>query len=220
MLVIGDVHGCYKTLCALIRQFPKQFAEDICFVGDMIDRGPDSKKVIQLIKDNGYYAVLGNHEAMAIEFNGDPYGTQIFYNQKTLNDFGYNGGVATLESYKDYSELLTDIDFFKTLPVLIKFDELRNDKDEVLVVSHSAIGNHIQKDFKSSETISDIIWNRDVRKGIKKVKGCYNIFGHTIHKEPLITDKFACIDTGVLVNRTLTAIEYPSMKVYQQELLD
>ena len=35
--IIGDVHGCYKTLLALIDQFPNKKNSKICFVGDVIE---------------------------------------------------------------------------------------------------------------------------------------------------------------------------------------
>ena len=62
MIVISDVHGCYKTLLALIAQLPTD--EELCFVGDLIDRGPQSKDVIEFVKSNNHKCVLGNHEDM------------------------------------------------------------------------------------------------------------------------------------------------------------
>jgi len=46
--LIGDVHGCYKTLCALIDRLPRGADSKICFVGDLIDRGNGSFEVVQL----------------------------------------------------------------------------------------------------------------------------------------------------------------------------
>lgn len=40
IFIIGDVHGCYKTLLALIELFPNKQNSKICFVGDLIDKGP------------------------------------------------------------------------------------------------------------------------------------------------------------------------------------
>jgi serine/threonine protein phosphatase 1 len=46
--VFSDIHGCYDELMALIRQLPLQPEHDrIVFMGDYIDRGPDSKRVIE-----------------------------------------------------------------------------------------------------------------------------------------------------------------------------
>ena len=45
MYIIGDVHGCYNTLMELIAKLPKD--AKLCFVGDLIDRGPNSKDVVE-----------------------------------------------------------------------------------------------------------------------------------------------------------------------------
>ena len=100
------------------------FDSKICFVGDLIDRGPDSKKVVDLIKQRGYDCVMGNHEQMCIDFNGNPYNMSGGYGTQTLNLFGGNGGVATLSSYKDYELLRQDVDdFFSKLPLYIVYPE-------------------------------------------------------------------------------------------------
>ena len=63
--MIGDVHGCYDTLVALIERCPK--GDQICFVGDLIDRGPHSSRVVDLVIEKGWLCVMGNHEKMALE---------------------------------------------------------------------------------------------------------------------------------------------------------
>ena len=60
--LIGDVHGCYRTLCALIDRLPRGADSKISFVGDLIDRGEGSFEVVQLAVQRGYAAVMGNHE--------------------------------------------------------------------------------------------------------------------------------------------------------------
>ena len=47
--IIGDVHGCYKSLLALIEQFPNKQNSKIVFVGDLVDRGNDSYNVVKFI---------------------------------------------------------------------------------------------------------------------------------------------------------------------------
>jgi serine/threonine protein phosphatase 1 len=71
--VIADIHGCYKSLKALIIDQIKPTHEDqFIFLGDYIDRGPDSKSVINyLIQLNNEYKntvfLRGNHEQMFID---------------------------------------------------------------------------------------------------------------------------------------------------------
>lgn len=63
--VIGDVQGCYATLRALMRRIRYARARDcLWFVGDLVNRGPDSLGVLRWISDNDERAVvvLGNHD--------------------------------------------------------------------------------------------------------------------------------------------------------------
>jgi serine/threonine protein phosphatase 1 len=63
MIVIGDVHGGFDTLIKLIEKLPN---DNICFVGDLIDRGPKSAQVVDFVIENNYDCVLGNHEELMI----------------------------------------------------------------------------------------------------------------------------------------------------------
>lgn len=67
-IAIGDVHGCAKALRALIDTIQPEADDCLVFLGDYVDRGPDSKGVIDLLLDlqNQCRTVflLGNHEIM------------------------------------------------------------------------------------------------------------------------------------------------------------
>ena len=73
--VIADIHGCNKTLRALIENKLVPSKEDqFIFLGDYIDRGPDTKGVISYlisIKESFRNSVFlrGNHEQMFLESN-------------------------------------------------------------------------------------------------------------------------------------------------------
>ena len=66
--IISDVHGCYKTLLALIEQFPNKQNSKIVFVGNLIDRGINSFEVIKFVKNNNYACVMGSHEKALLQF--------------------------------------------------------------------------------------------------------------------------------------------------------
>lgn len=93
--VIGDIHGCYKTLLALIRQIEaSEYASDsITFMGDLIDRGPQSAEVVQYAIDNHIDCCMGNHELFFQMFLD----TEV--SREALGGWGSVGGDATLESY-------------------------------------------------------------------------------------------------------------------------
>lgn len=99
MNIIGDIAGNYKTLRALLKKMPKG---EFVSLGDMIDRGPRSKEVLDFIMANGQ-AVLGNHEHLLIDridsenkiYNGHKQTTPYYPSHVWFN----NGGLTTMESF-------------------------------------------------------------------------------------------------------------------------
>lgn len=64
-IIIGDVHGCYNTLLRLVEKIFLQYdreSVDLVFTGDLIDRGPRSDRVIDIVMELGAACVLGGHE--------------------------------------------------------------------------------------------------------------------------------------------------------------
>ncbi|SHE92888.1 Calcineurin-like phosphoesterase [Microbulbifer donghaiensis] len=65
--VVGDVHGHLKQLRRQLTELSFDPGSDrLFFLGDIIDRGPDSEAVLAMIDQHTYWSVLGNHEAMMI----------------------------------------------------------------------------------------------------------------------------------------------------------
>lgn len=68
---ISDVHGCFLTFKALLKQIHLQKEDQLFLVGDMINRGPESDKVLDKIiklKEKGFevYYIRGNHEQLVL----------------------------------------------------------------------------------------------------------------------------------------------------------
>ena len=93
---IGDIHGCRKTFeKLLIEKIQLQKEDAIYCVGDYIDRGNDSKSVIDFIlqlKKEGYRVstLRGNHEQMMIDALNDKRALKLWFD---------NGGKSTLKSF-------------------------------------------------------------------------------------------------------------------------
>lgn len=72
--VVGDVHGCYDELMALLRKIEKRDSEArIIFVGDFINRGPSVWDVLHwamenITSDGKYQTVRGNHEQLVLDW--------------------------------------------------------------------------------------------------------------------------------------------------------
>lgn len=69
--VVGDVHGCFDTLSRLLGQVAFDPACDrLLSVGDLVDRGPGSLQVLDWLAQMWLFAVRGNHEQMALDYDG------------------------------------------------------------------------------------------------------------------------------------------------------
>ena len=134
--IIGDVHGCYKSLLALIEQLPRKFDSKICFVGDLIDRGPASSDVVELVRTRGYDAVMGNHEkrfvsnaktALRCAKTGKFTSSNDLYAFFSLDESWLfnNGGEATLASYYCHGgvkQCKEHLRFVSRLPIYLEYD--------------------------------------------------------------------------------------------------
>ena len=95
-VIFGDVHGCARQLKELIAQARRRFGDvEFYSVGDLVDRGPDSKDVLDICVAEGVKGILGNHELwLCSVLSGYP-----------MDDMPYSnimGGIATLKSYGLY----------------------------------------------------------------------------------------------------------------------
>ena len=61
-IIVGDVHGCLRELRELMERIGLTDEDQLCFVGDLIARGPDTLGVLDWVRDRGAVAVRGNHE--------------------------------------------------------------------------------------------------------------------------------------------------------------
>lgn len=217
--IIGDVHGCFNTLLELIKQFPNKEKSQICFVGDVIDRGLFSCDVVELIMQNDYKMVMGNHERRLLSNKFE------FLNNKVPFDrswFFGNGGEATYRSYLGQSVEFKQrhVDFLESRPVYLEFKDYKTQNGEHLVVSHSAVGNmwELRNDKYASEEFRRHLLSG--RGDELQVSGIFNVYGHTPVREVKFYKNSADIDTGCVFNEVgfdkLSALEFPSMKIYTQ----
>ncbi|MBI5402957.1 MAG: metallophosphoesterase [Ignavibacteriae bacterium] len=190
--IIGDIHGCLKTLRSVYRKLAR-YTEDIYTVGDLIDRGPDSKDVVQFCIDNGVKSTRGNHEDMMLNAIEHPTDYNIFMHMQ-------NGGKHTAKSYtgrpdsKDYDfyfnrvKLLGHFDYLKHLPLSYEFPKV--------IISHAGI-----IEGGDRETI---LWNKTILpQKLEKLQ----VIGHTPYRSYIYhEDYYANIDTGCVYDNKLTGI--------------
>ncbi|PSB02527.1 metallophosphoesterase family protein [Merismopedia glauca] len=110
-IVIGDIHGHYEGLQHLLEAIALSTDDEIYFLGDLIDRGPDSAQVVKFVRENQYPCVMGNHEQMLLAAIS---GGEI--SEQDLQLWLYSGGDATLESYGTGGIPPEDIEWIANLP--------------------------------------------------------------------------------------------------------
>ncbi|MGR0480261.1 MAG: metallophosphoesterase [Candidatus Electronema sp. V4] len=215
--VVGDIHGCSSALDELLALVEDR-AESFVFLGDYIDRGPDSKGVIDsLLAFRARHArtvtLMGNHEMMLLE-----------YLQGHDEEFFLTaGGSETLASYGISPEAdpesvaaqlpAAHLDFLNELPILWE------DQHGLYVHAGLEPGVH-----PSRQAAACCLWIRDefIRSMHRFEKPV--IFGHTVFKKPLVQRNKIGIDTGAVYGGRLTALllpekEFVSVKTERQSNL-
>lgn len=194
--IVGDIHGCYEDLMRSLENQNFDPVDDrVISVGDLIDRGPASHSCLSLTKEQWFYTVWGNHEAMMLDALSSHPGSDAF------RLWMQNGGEWALEF--DLDDLKLQItDMARTTPLAIQMP-LRNLS---IGVVHAAVPRNKWSSWKSrlsDEEIQLSVWSRstilNARYGIETppVEGIdYVIFGHTPLRFPTrIANRFF-IDTG------------------------
>ncbi|HEY5393269.1 MAG TPA: metallophosphoesterase family protein [Hanamia sp.] len=217
IFAIGDIHGCSQTLKKLI--FEKLFLtknDILYFIGDYIDRGPDSKGVIDCIlglQSDGFkvFPLRGNHEQMMLDSLYDKHAMKLWMD---------NGGKTTLRSFGINS--LEEIDekywsFFHDTMLCF------NTENYIFV--------HAGLNFKRKNILEDkeaMLWIRDFAPEQPALEHKIMIHGHTpIELDQVLIQTTNCIniDAGcVYKNRSqmgnLVAIELPSRSFIWQRNCD
>ena len=141
LALIGDVHGEYDALEALLRRIdchPEDGAPSriVVFLGDLVDRGPDSpavvRRVAEMMSKGHAYCVLGNHEMNIVRGHHKP-GNQWFFgdawriDEMTTDSFGLDGVQHPFPSHWVESDAERDAIrvFFAGLPLSLERDDVR-----------------------------------------------------------------------------------------------
>ncbi len=233
IIAIGDIHGrldCLKDMLKMInasRVDNENF--DIYFLGDYVDRGPDSAQVLELIKkgpknEDRWFPLIGNHEDMMIKsYTIKDERDQMKWNSIWLN----NGGETTLLSYEEYPNrndvIKSHLEWLVSLPLCYETDNY--------LFVHAGFMPGYNLDEQDDESM---LWIRDrFLKAQKDFDGWkYIVHGHTPHwggkpkfSEPEMLSWRTNLDTAAFHCGILTAGIFdpanpgPPVQILQTELL-
>jgi hypothetical protein len=220
--MFGDVHGKSDLLARLFTEAKSRYgACQFLTLGDLIDRGPDSRGVIELCVTEGVKGVYGNHELWlrdALEPGG------IVPNGITG---GVIGGLSTLSSYgvKSFMGHGQAEDLRENVPPSHK--QFLADLNLILIIEAGGKNwylVHAGVNAKLVETIvqmvgpltgvtdesllralargapNSLLWSTSnvsgVNGGMHRFRDGIQVFGHTPVRQPIVTDHFVALDTG------------------------
>lgn len=168
IFAIGDIHGCSKTFKKLLlNEIKIQEMDEIYCIGDYIDRGEDSKGVIDFIlqlRSDGYHVhtLRGNHEQLLLDSMTNETDKEIWLK---------NGGKETMRSFKINSlDELPDtyLSFFRETRFCIRTDDY--------IFVHAGLNFDNEDIFEDEEAM---LWIRDFYPQQPALKNKLLIHGHT-----------------------------------------
>ena len=205
LIAIGDVHGCALTLDSLLQKLNPGSEDHLVFIGDYIDRGPDSKGVIDRLiklKDEVKCTFLrGNHEELLLGY----------LDMGEYDIWAVNGGVATLDSYDGLSDAAAIPDEHINF---VRETELYLETDHYFFV-HAGLrpGLTIAENLAAGND-QVFLWERGHLKAEHLAWEKTVVCGHTPVSEAMDTPKLINIDTGCVFFThpnlgNLTAVRLP-----------
>ena len=222
---IGDIHGCRRELKALLKLIRKDLKNKpvdhhrLIFVGDYVDRGPDSKGVIDLLikmKKRGapVTCLMGNHEEKLIRAFTD-------IDRRKMSGFTKYGGLETLASYgleaKTVARILGDkpgrAEFEKFSRKVRKHLGKKHMGFLAKLKTHTQEGDYFfchagvnpQRSLAEQEPV-DLIWIREPFLSWEQPLEKVIVHGHTPRNRPQERDHRINIDTACVYGETLTAV--------------
>jgi serine/threonine protein phosphatase 1 len=209
VIAIGDIHGCSTALRALIAVLDPRPDDTVIPLGDCVDRGPDSRGVIEellaLRERCRLVPILGNHEEMMLNFvDGRP----------QPDDWLLCGGKQTVESYRDAAGKQQSIpreheEFIRTWG-----DCFETDTHFFVHASYEPDRPLAQQHWQTMRWQTLRTSFPDPHKSGKRA-----IVGHTSLKDGEILDigHLVCIDTYCWGGGWLTAFEATTGQIWQAD---
>jgi len=206
LIAIGDIHGCSDALRAILLAIDPQPGDTIITLGDYVDRGPDTRGVIDqllsLREKTNLISILGNHEEMML---------QVLREEQSYQAWLRFGGLETLESYNfDGNMRFLPPDHEQFLSSLLDY-----------YIEDNFFFTHASYDALlplEEQPANQLRWH-SLRDGVPAPhpSGKQAIVGHTANQSGEVLDigHILCVDTYCYGGGYLTALDVRNRAVWQ-----
>ena len=204
-LAVGDIHGCDAALDALLTHLQPGPDDTFVVLGDVVDRGPNTRRCIDRLLDlqrrTRLVFLLGNHEEMMLDAvdTGD-----------WLDDWLASGGRETLQSYGGSFEQVPEE----------HFEFLRSGSDCHETATHLYVHAALEPRRPAREQESELLrWTRITGTEPPHISGKRVICGHTAQLSgvPLVWPGWACLDTACYAGGLLSALDVDANVLWQAD---
>lgn len=200
--VVGDIHGCARALDVLIGQMDLSSRDFVVVLGDAIDRGPDSRRVLEALLEvrntSQLIYILGNHEEMMLS---------ALRGQRT-NEWLRHGGTATLDSYgadpgnipQSHLDLLASaVDYWE---------------GPTAICVHANLEPGVELNQQRTQWLR---WQKLCGREFPHPSGKRVICGHsgTGYGAPIVKDGWVCLDTMAYKGGLLSAMDLQTGEIMQ-----
>lgn len=219
---IGDIHGRADLLEKLLTELEARAGEDLrengkpvlIFLGDYVDRGPDSAKVIDLLLQDrpegaGRRFLKGNHEQSMLAFLEDPIANAAWLRQggaETLLSYGVQPPAPVGAQERDLHEAAQQLKANLPAEHVVFFNRLERYVemgDYVFVHAGVDAGRALE-----DQTDADLYWIRDRFLTSKRRFSHRVVHGHTPAEAPYADERRIGVDTGAYASGMLTAARF------------
>jgi diadenosine tetraphosphatase ApaH/serine/threonine PP2A family protein phosphatase len=189
--VVGDIHGCYDELLALLEKVELKAEDRVVAVGDLIVKGPKNRQVLDLFNtDPRFSSVIGNHDLALLKFWTGESNELNSAQRRTADE---------LETNKQYY-----LEFLRRLPSFILLGDY--------AVVHAGVrpgvplAQQTREDLTSLRTLGPDPTSRTGTPWFEVYEGTPTVlFGHWPASTPRIAKRAIGLDTGCVYGYNLTA---------------
>jgi len=205
-IVIGDIHGCFKAVRSLIEAISPKPEDVLIFLGDYIDRGPDSRGTVEYLIE-----LQARHQTVFLKGNHELLFADAVVEEQDATLWFHNGGRMTLTSYGGKISSIPE-SHRKFLTQTLSYHETERD-----LFVHANYVPHLP--FSESPPMIAYWEHIYDRLPGPHVSGKTVWVGHSPQMNGWIADygHIVCVDTFCFGGRYLTAVDVDSREVWQSD---